>query len=257
MSRTITAQDRSALIRLASALPKGSPERRAILAGLAGKQTLTGSARDPWWAKVWAMYEHTYRSIGMHLSEPQDLAEYDLWEVVFDGGVPVAFALYKSTPFGLKSALSGHDGSGAGKSAAVQDLKTKYLRSGVYGEASHKVLDIALSAGAPVVCAAFAPKVLRKDVEVNPENPLEYSRNISGVGRVMKSLIGSPKGIPTTDPRAPSCPVDLAGARLAGRFAHSEREAAEDRLNHYYEAEISEWARRTASTIRSKEPPRR
>ena len=35
MSRKITSSDRKNLIRLASALPKGSPERRAILAGLA------------------------------------------------------------------------------------------------------------------------------------------------------------------------------------------------------------------------------
>ncbi len=34
MSRTLTASDRSALIRLASTLPAGSAERRAILAGL-------------------------------------------------------------------------------------------------------------------------------------------------------------------------------------------------------------------------------
>ena len=34
MSRTLTAADRSALIRLASTLPAGSEERRAILAGL-------------------------------------------------------------------------------------------------------------------------------------------------------------------------------------------------------------------------------
>ena len=34
MSRTLTAQDRSALIRLASDLPEGSAERKAILAGL-------------------------------------------------------------------------------------------------------------------------------------------------------------------------------------------------------------------------------
>jgi len=34
MSRTLTAADRSALIRLASTLPAGSDERRAILAGL-------------------------------------------------------------------------------------------------------------------------------------------------------------------------------------------------------------------------------
>ena len=34
MARTLTAADRSALIRLASTMEKGSPERKAILAGL-------------------------------------------------------------------------------------------------------------------------------------------------------------------------------------------------------------------------------
>jgi hypothetical protein len=34
MARSLTAQDRSSLIRLASSLPKGSPQRKAILAGL-------------------------------------------------------------------------------------------------------------------------------------------------------------------------------------------------------------------------------
>jgi hypothetical protein len=34
MSRVLTASDRSALIRLASTMPSGSEERRAILAGL-------------------------------------------------------------------------------------------------------------------------------------------------------------------------------------------------------------------------------
>ena len=39
MSRTLTASDRKSLIRLAASLPKGSEDRRAILAGLktAGK----------------------------------------------------------------------------------------------------------------------------------------------------------------------------------------------------------------------------
>ena len=37
MSRTLTAADRSALIRLASTMPVGSPERKAILAGLSKK----------------------------------------------------------------------------------------------------------------------------------------------------------------------------------------------------------------------------
>lgn len=37
MPRTLTASDRKSLIRLASVLPKGSPERRDILAGLKAK----------------------------------------------------------------------------------------------------------------------------------------------------------------------------------------------------------------------------
>ena len=41
MSRTLTSSDRSALIRLASTMPVGSTERRAILAGLTHKATET------------------------------------------------------------------------------------------------------------------------------------------------------------------------------------------------------------------------
>ena len=47
MSRTLTASDRKNLIRLAAEMPKGSPERRAILAGL--KKAKLG--------KLWEKYE--------------------------------------------------------------------------------------------------------------------------------------------------------------------------------------------------------
>jgi len=42
MSKTLTASDRKSLIRLASSLPAGSPERRAILAGLQKGAALLG-----------------------------------------------------------------------------------------------------------------------------------------------------------------------------------------------------------------------
>ena len=46
MSRSLTAQDRSSLIKLASSLPAGSPERKAILAGLGQtKKASTGKIR--------------------------------------------------------------------------------------------------------------------------------------------------------------------------------------------------------------------
>lgn len=41
--RTLTASDRSALIKLASSLPAGSPERKAILAGLRGSSNKTAT----------------------------------------------------------------------------------------------------------------------------------------------------------------------------------------------------------------------
>ena len=47
MSRNLTAQDRSSLIRLASTLPVGSAERKAILAGLAQTKQASGEINVP------------------------------------------------------------------------------------------------------------------------------------------------------------------------------------------------------------------
>lgn len=47
MSRSLTASDRSILIRLASSLPAGSAERKAILAGLS-KNSATDFELDGW-----------------------------------------------------------------------------------------------------------------------------------------------------------------------------------------------------------------
>ena len=45
MSRTLTAQDRSSLIRLASSLPMGSPERKSVL-GLAKRADIKVTQKD-------------------------------------------------------------------------------------------------------------------------------------------------------------------------------------------------------------------
>ena len=47
MSKNLTASDRKALIRLASSLPAGSPERRAILAGLQKGASTRGDVNVP------------------------------------------------------------------------------------------------------------------------------------------------------------------------------------------------------------------
>lgn len=46
MTRKLTASDRKSLIRLASSLPKGSPKRRAILAGLQKTSASVWAGRD-------------------------------------------------------------------------------------------------------------------------------------------------------------------------------------------------------------------
>lgn len=168
---------------------------------------LTGGDREALVDDIWEMYERIYRSIGMSVKTARGLLEYPVWDVVMHDGRPVAFTLYKQKRYGLKSGLSGHDGSPQGKSAAIQSIKSKFKRPGVYGEVSHKVKAIALSAGAPVVCAAYASQVLGKPTDLDDEDPLQYTRTLKGVGKVKKTLVGSPRGIPTTDPRNPQCPI--------------------------------------------------
>ena len=197
-------------------LAHDQPELRKHLVPLLRKEatglvcdTVSGADRMKYAEAVWDMYVKTYRSIGLIVSSAHGLlSEFPLWELCLDqDGIPHAFGLSKTTPFGLKSGLSGHDGTPEGKSMALLALRTKFKRPGHYGEVSHKVLEIALAAGAPVVCATYVPKILGKDVEPQ-ENGVSYKRNISGVGPIVKVMIGHPRGIPTTDWSNQQCPVD-------------------------------------------------
>ena len=80
-------------------------------------QTLKGGERQGVLDAVWEMYRESYKAIGMHLSSPTSLLDYDIWVLMYDGGTPVAFHLFKKTLFGLKTGLLGTDGSPTGKSA--------------------------------------------------------------------------------------------------------------------------------------------
>ena len=168
---------------------------------------LRGDERLPYVDAVWAMYQKSYEKIGLIVGRGEELlVEYDVWEISFDGaGNPVAFCLYKSTPYGLKVGLSGSDGSAEGRVAARASFTEKYFRPGVYGEVSHRPAELAKQAGAPVVCSNLAPIVLRKDVEFVDD--LHYVRTLAGVGPVKKILVGSPIGVPTTNVEAPVCPA--------------------------------------------------
>ena len=199
---------RKQVIRLAHSQPHLRPHLLQILTA-SSCQTLTGGSREEFLDEVWAMYENSYKSIGMHVQNPRRLLSYAVWELCFgEGGKPSSFAMFEATPYGLKATLSGHDGSSTGKAQAVQGLRTKYKESGVYGEVSHKVKDIALAAGAPVVCNAFVPQILGKPVDPQDDG-ISYARNLAGVGRVVKVLVGNPKGVPTTSATRPLCPQEV------------------------------------------------
>ena len=68
MSRTLTASDRSALIRLASTMEKGSEERRAILAALSNH-----------WADQWA-----YDAVNDWMEELENEARKVGWKLDWD-----------------------------------------------------------------------------------------------------------------------------------------------------------------------------
>lgn len=174
---------------------------------------------------LWELYRTTYATIGMHLTGPHELMDYDLWDLCVDGEDKIRqFTLFKKTSLGLKSGLSGHDGSPEGKRWAVQQLKKRFAEPGVYGEVSHKIKEIVLSLNVPAVCASFVSQVLKKTVKV--EGPLEYSRALGDLGNVTKILVGRPRGIPTTLSGSPSCPLE--GARVA---AAEDEEDAWDRTD--------------------------
>lgn len=185
---------------------------------------LTGSGREEHLDTVWAMYRKSYSTIGMSIPNAAGLLKYDTWDLDMVGGQPVAFTLFKRTSYGLKAGAVGSDGTPEGKAATIHNLRTKYRQPGVYGEVSHKVQEIALAAGAPVVCAALAPVILGKPVE--QVSDLEYRRNLEGVGNVKKMLVGRPRGVPTTDADHPSCPhVAFEPPRVASADDHSDLDA--------------------------------
>ena len=78
MTRSLTAADRSALIRLASTMPAGSPERRAILAGLQGSATKTagGPNTEAEWQEFLDMQERYAPPAVYH----QYVREYHAWQ---------------------------------------------------------------------------------------------------------------------------------------------------------------------------------
>lgn len=165
---------------------------------------IKGADREHYQSRVWAMYVATYQKMGLTLGSRHELMKYDTWGLFHIGNDILAFNVMTTTKFGLKSGLSGSDGSSAGKNAVIMSLATRAHTPGMYAEVSGKVEEIMLSHGAPVVCTKYVEHVLGKPIK--PEhNHMHYTRSISGVGSKRKILLGLPNGIPTTNFHHPKC----------------------------------------------------
>lgn len=160
------------------------------------------------------MVQATYAKIGLIVDQPRELYEYDNWELFNSNGTWVAFVLSKTTPFGQKLGLAGSDGSRAGRTAVKEYVANSFFDVARYAEVSHRMEELAIEAGAPIVCAAYASDVLNKNV-VPASDGVHYRRVIKGVGEVTKIIIGLPRGVPVTSSDHPQCPVHehVAGSR--------------------------------------------
>jgi hypothetical protein len=172
-------------------------------AALSSSEWVYGADRAQYLDAVWDMYKSSYAKIGLIVSSPHNLLdEYDSWELFFHEGKPVAFRVWKTTPFGLKAGLLGSDGSGPGKTLVKQSIKIAMHKPGYYSEVSHAVEK--LTEGSPVVCSVHVPVVLKKTIRPQPDG-VHYERAIAGVGNIVKKMVGRPKGVPSSD--GSHCPV--------------------------------------------------
>jgi len=196
---------RSKLIRLAYSNPNIRSQVLPLVKIASGWDTISKGDRGKYLDQVWDMYTKTYATIGLTVSNKQHLlSKYDFWKLSFDQGVPVAFSLMKTTSYGLKAGLSGSNMERNGKDAIKWWLRNRFkVHSNIYGEVSHKVEDISLAAGAPVLCSVHVPKVLGKAVKPSPDG-IHYTRQIGPI-TAEKVLVGKPKGVP-------SHPIQEAGS---------------------------------------------
>ena len=171
---------------------------------------LRGHDRQQYLDEIWPQLVRTYmESTGIvpHSSPDELLKDYAVWDVYFhDDGRVASFVLSKETPYGLKHAASGHDGSRDGKDTAKDVLRRGFHAPGVYGETSHGVEHVAAKGDPPVVCSVNVKRVLGKDIQRSRDG-IHYTRTITGVGPVEKVMLGRPVGIETTRYSEPSCPI--------------------------------------------------
>lgn len=153
--------------------------------------------------QVFDLFEKSYQKYteetGKQLiSDPNGLLKYNRWILFYYEDDPdkkvVSFSLFKTTDFGLKSGLSGSDGTKDGKRSIVSFKIKSFNASEVFGEISGRLEEIIITK-VPVVKFKDAKEILKHlgktDVVKTSNN--HYSRNIGPLGIVIKIMVGLPE----------------------------------------------------------------
>ena len=146
---------------------------------------------------IYDLISNAYASIGGHsnVKDSDDLPEegdyFDVIDVDGDNEVDAA-TVAKHKPAGKKFVALGHDGSSAGKSAAVNHQIDKLKSGGYYVEVSGKMKDIFMGKGlAPVMDEKAVRKALPgKEIKWNGDGT--YDRKIGGSIHT-KMMFGKPR----------------------------------------------------------------
>jgi hypothetical protein len=146
---------------------------------------------------IYSLISTAYAPIGGHsnVKDKEDLPdEGDFFDVIdVDGDDEIdAATIAKHKPSGKKFVALGHDGSSAGKSAAVNHQVDKLKSGGYYVEVSGKMRDIFMGKGlVPVTDEKAVRKALPgKDIKWNGDG--SYDRKIAGTIHT-KMMFGKPR----------------------------------------------------------------
>lgn len=154
--------------------------------------------------ELFKLIKQSYANIGGHhdFQSPSDIkiGDVNYWEYidVDNDNDPDAVNGSKITPFGKKSIVAATDGSPVAKRTLIKHKIQDLKKSGFYVEASHKLADILITSGVPIVNDENEVRnVLRKNIEWIGELPGHngdgwYYRNVSGK-QIAKILLGTPK----------------------------------------------------------------
>jgi len=146
--------------------------------------------------EIWDMFEHTYKSIGLVVSNLNELTSKYKIAMLVDidkDPVPDAFIIYKETRSGNKIALAGTDGSKPAKSFLVKQMLLLLKKKGWFIEASHRLAEIFESSGVNIVDdKEKVERALNKDIKWLGKDG-KYERKVGGSIKAVKQLFGNPR----------------------------------------------------------------